>query len=96
MYVNVVEEMDEFFSIIFLVFNVIVEMYGGFFGKKAVLIFEMLRCFFSKIWFLLDILCIRQDDTYNVVEMDIYLELGIFILIEDYYLFNEVFVEFEF
>lgn len=33
---------------------------------------------------------------YNVVEMDIYLELGIFILIEDYYLFNDVFEEFEF
>lgn len=95
MYVNAVEEMDESFSAISLVSNVIAEMYGGLLGKKAVLIPEMLRCPLSKIWSLLDTLCIRQDDTYNAAEMDIYPEPGTFIPIEDHHLLNDAFEEFE-
>lgn len=56
----------------------------------------MLLCVFVMIQFLLDKYGIWKDDSYNVVEMIIYLELGILILIEDYYLLDDVFEEFEF
>ena len=95
MYVNTVREVDEPFSAIALVSNVIAEMYGGLLGKKAVLIPEMLRCPLNEIWSLLDTMHIRQDDTYNVAEMDIYPEPGTFIPIEDHHLLNDAFEEFE-
>ncbi|XP_078348598.1 sacsin-like [Oculina patagonica] len=94
-YINAVTEMDEPFSAVSLVSNVIAEMYGELLGKKAVLIPEMLRCPLSKIWSLLDNMGIRQDDTYKAVEMDIFPEPGSFIPIEDHHLLNDAFEEFE-
>ena len=95
MYVNAVKEVDKPFSAITLVSNVIAEMYGGLLGKRVVLIPEMLRCPLNEIWSLLDTMHIRQDDTYNAAEMDIYPEPGTFIPIEDHHLLNDAFEEFE-
>ena len=95
MYVNAVKEVDEPFSAITFVSNMIAEMYGGLLGKKVVFIPEMLRCPVNAIWSLLDTMHIRQDDTYNAAEMEIYPEPGTFIPIEDHHLLNDAFEEFK-
>ena len=82
-------------SIISLLTNVIVEMYGDCLGKKAFVISEMLRCSPANIWSLLDRMGIRKDDSYNASEVDIYPEPGALIPIEDHHLLNNAFEEFE-
>ncbi|KAJ7350103.1 hypothetical protein OS493_038436 [Desmophyllum pertusum] len=94
-YVKVVKGMDDTYSAISLVNEVIVEIYGELLGMKAVLIPEMLLCPLSDIWSLLDRKDIRQDDSYSAAKMDIYPEPGTFIPIEDHHLLNDAFLEFE-
>ena len=94
-YINVVNGINDTDVARSLVSDVIVDMYGDLLGKNAYLIPNMLHCALSDIWSLLDRMRIRQDDTYNVEDMDIYPEPGTFIPVEDHHLLNDAFVEFE-
>jgi len=75
--------------------QVIEEIYGDCLGKKMVLISEMLRCPLGDIWPLLDSRRIRRDDTCHGTEINIYAEPGGFIPVEDHFLLNNAFFEFE-
>jgi len=92
-YINVGQGIDDDLAK-FLIANVIADIYGDLLGKNAWLIPEMLRCPLSNIWSLLDKTGIRQDDRYKIAEMDISLEPGTYIPIDEHHLLNEAFVEF--
>ena len=91
-FVSSATEIDD---ITLLVSKVIAEKYGEFLGKNAYVLPAMLRHPPEKIWSLLDRMGIREDDTYNPAETDIYPEPGSFIPIEDHHLLNDSFEEFQ-
>ena len=72
----------------------IVELYGGFLGKRAALINQMLHCHPDEIWPLLDRLKIRADNSYRERRATIYPKPGSFIPLEDHHLLNEDFEDF--
>ncbi|KAL9966857.1 hypothetical protein ACROYT_G024987 [Oculina patagonica] len=94
-YLNVVTGMNESTSAMWLVSNVLDEICGGLLGSRAVFILEMLRCPLSDIWSLLDSMGVRKDDSYRVLEDEIYPEPGSFIPLEDHHRLNDAFEEFE-
>lgn len=65
-YINIEIGMSNIIFIIFVVIDVIVKMYGEYFGKKFFIIFEMLCCFLFLIWLFLDIMNIWKDDSISV------------------------------
>ena len=93
-YINVGHGIDDDDLAKFLIASVIADIYGDLLGKNAWLISEMLRCPLSNIWSLLDKTGIQQDDRYKIAEMDISLEPGTYIPIDEHHLLNEAFVEF--
>lgn len=53
-YVDFLKGISEDGMILLLVVNVVEEICEGFFGRRILLIFYMLRCFLGDIWFYLD------------------------------------------
>jgi len=94
-YLNAADAMTKDSLVISLVYNVIVELYGGLLGRRAGIIFQMLNCPPNDIWSLLDSLGVRQDDSYSAAKVDIFPKLGTFIPLEDHHLLNDAFEEFE-
>ena len=94
-YVDAAAAMGERTLVISIVSNVIVELYGGLLGKRAVLIPQMLQCSLSSIRELLDSSGVRPDDSHCVAEVDIFPTLGTFIPLDDHHLLNDAFEEFE-
>lgn len=94
-YVNAANTTDDKISLSTLLAKVIVEIYGRFLGQNGFVIPEMLLCAPVMIQSLLDRYDIRQDDSYNAVEMTIYPEPGTLIPIEDHHLLDDTFEEFE-
>ena len=95
MYLNAVVAMRENTKVISLVSGVIVELYGGLLGKRALLIPQMLACPLNEICALLDSSDVRPDDSNFAAEVAIFPMLGTFIPLEDHHLLNDAFEEFE-
>ena len=94
-YLNSVTGIEEGFTIISLVSNVIVELYGNLLGKRAVLIPHLLISVPSDIGTLLDAAGVCQDDSLFAMKVEIFPTLGTFIPLIDHHLLNDAFVEFE-
>jgi len=94
-YLNAVVAMRENTKVISLVSGVIVELYGGLLGKRALLIPQMLACPLNEICALLDSSDVRPDDSNFAAEVAIFPMLGTFIPLEDHHLLNDAFEEFE-
>ena len=94
-YLNSVTGIEEGFTIISLVSNVIVELYGNLLGKRAVLIPHLLMSVPSDIGTLLDAAGVCQDDSLFAMKVEIFPTLGTFIPLIDQHLLNDAFEEFE-
>ena len=94
-YVNAAPGGGSLTSLPTLIAKIIVEMYGEYLGGYAYIIPDMLRCPPEDISSLLDSLDIRKDDSYSIVEMNLYPQLGNLIPVKDHHLLNDAFEEFE-